>query len=650
MATPAETEVRGTVRGKPGGGWARHALRLRLLFTALLVAGSYVLALRKGAAYAFPAREYLLINGTAILLALPSLFRCLADMFRRARATADLLVWVIALAALGTGQWLEAAVVILISLLAEVLTQEAARQAQGISLSGLLGARRVTIRDGEGQKEIPLNELQKDQIVVVRQGQTIPVDGVVVSGQAEVHEAALTGESIYQVRVSGHRVLAGGITESGAIEIRAEKVGADTLLAQVDRLVHKALSKVSRRDSLMDRFARYYVGAVFVLGLVVFMVYGQVQHAREGLSTLEALRRALVVMLAVSPAALILAGPLTLYAGLLRAARRGILFKGVSVLETLARVSVLLLDKTGTLTYARPKVTSLATFGAGSEEDLLRSALMVEQHSGHPIAKAICEYATARHVAGSTPDKFHEFEGGGACAMKGDLYFKVGALWLMEDGREIPPEVNDWLARTQQQGYTAVLVADRTRILGGIALEDEIRGEAKTILQRIRQAGIKRLVMVTGDNRETAERVREAVGVDEVVADCMPDQKMVRLNGEKRRGLLVGMVGDGINDAPALAVADVGIAMSALGSDLAIEASDVALLNNDLNGLYDAVSISRQTVAAEKFSLALAIVANLVFLGLALFERITLLGGSVLQLAVLALVGLNALHVFARRT
>ncbi|HBA82614.1 MAG TPA: hypothetical protein DCZ95_00840 [Verrucomicrobia bacterium] len=626
-----------------------RGLYARLIAASLLLAGSLGLMYKTGAAYAFPSPLYVAVNGALLLLALPNLIRCFTSMLREARVSADLLVLVMAALAVGTGRWLEAGAMVFISLLAETLQAAATHRAlKELSFAGALESRRVLIKEGQDVREAAFQDVVKDQVVVVRQGQMIPVDGVVVAGKAEVMEASLTGESTYQVRVPGHRVLAGGIAESGSLEIRAEKVGAETMMAHVDGLVNQAIRRQTRRESFMDRFSRFYVSGVLILGVIVFMVYGQFMFANEAISSLEALRRALTIMLAVSPMGLVAAGPLAVYAGLLRAMRRGILFKGGDVLENLARVKILLLDKTGTLTYARPKVASVKSFG-GSEEALIDAALLVEQHSGHPIARAICEYGAQRQRRGEAADRFHEFEGGGACAVKGDELIKVGALWLMEDGREIGADVTAWLNEARAHGYTAVLVADKVRILGGFALEDAIREDARTVLQKLRQAGIRRLIMITGDSRETAERVQKSVGVDEVVAECMPDRKMLRLAEEKRRGQWVGMVGDGINDAPALAAADVGIAMSAMGSDMAIEAADVALMNNDLQGLYEAVVGSRQTVQTIKINLALALAVNLLLLGLALFDKVTLLSGAVLQIAVLLLVGANSAVLFFRR-
>jgi Cd2+/Zn2+-exporting ATPase len=627
-----------------------HALSARMILATSLLAISLGLYWKQGEAYGWSSGLYWALNGAVLLLAIPSLLRCLLALVREARVSADLLVWVLAGLAIGAGRLLEAAVIVVISLLADVLKAAAIRKViKALPSAGTMENRRVWIKDGTKIRECSLQDLQKGQVVVVRQGQMIPVDGIIVSGKAEVREVSLTGEATFQVRIPGHRVLAGGFAESGSLEIRTERIGRETLVAHVERLVRHALERQTEREGFMDRFTRYYVSAIFILGLLFFVVYGQFMFASERLSSSEALHRALLVMLAVSPVGLIVAGPLAICAGLLRAARRGILFKGGDVLENLSRVTTLLLDKTGTLTYARPQVAGIKVFGSCTEEELIDAALFVEQHSGHPIACAICEYGTRLNRNGDTPDKFHEFEGGGACATKGERWIKVGALWLMEDGRDIPAEVTAWMDDARAHGYSPVLVADRSRILGGFLMEDTVREEARSVLHKLREAGVRKFVLITGDHAETATRVQQAVGADQVAAECMPDQKMLRLAEEQRHGRWVGMVGDGINDAPALAAADVGIAMSAWGNDLAIEAADVALLKNDLNDLYRAYASSRQTVQTIKFSLWFSILSNLMLLALAVVGRIDLLQGALLQIVIVLIVGVHSFMLYFRK-
>ena len=627
---------------------ARHGLTIRLAGSTLFFAGSVFAALAVPDA---GAGLIALLLGGMFLFSLPAFVRCMAGLFRRGQVSPELMVWVIAAAALGMGRWIESSCVIFLSVFADALRLKTFQPSRfaGAHEERLL-ARRVTLREGESTREISLSEIQKDQVVVVHQGQMAPVDGMVVSGKAEVRDAALTGESTYQTRTEGQSILAGTIVESGSLDIRVVRAGKETLMASIDRLVNRALSHTGKANRFMDRFIKGYLFAVVILAVLVFALFGQHTFWSSDASPGASLRITLNVLLAACPIALVLAGPLTLYAGLLRAARHGVLFKGGDILEKLAAVRVLLLDKTGTLTYAQPKVSRLKAFRGFTEKQVLEAALFVERQSSHPIARAICEYAEGHgDLTVQGPDKFHEFEGGGACAVKGDYYIKVGALWLMEDGRELDDQVADWMAEVKGLGLSFVLVANRTRVLGGFILEDAIRENAGEVMTRLRQAGIHRLVMVTGDQARTAERVREAVGLDQAEAECMPDKKLVLIQNEKRQGHAVGMVGDGINDAPALAAADVGIAMGTHSSDLAVEAADVALINNDLQDLYLAVAISHGTSRFLRISAITAVTGNLLLVALSAFGIITtMVGGVLLQVVLLAVVALLAAALYVK--
>ena len=627
---------------------ARHGAALHLGASALLLAGSLAAEFTLGT-QARPVQAALL--GVLFALSLPAFSRCMAGLMKN-RISADLLVWIIAAAAAGMGRWLEATGVIFLSVLAELLRLKAFEPTRmaGANRDALL-ARLVTIREGDETRQISLSEVQKDQVVVVPQGQMVPVDGLVIAGTAETRDAALTGESTYQTRIAGHSILAGVMVESGSLDIQVVRAGKDTLLASVDRLVNRALRTNAQNNRFMDRFIRGYIIVAGSLALAVFAWYGQYKFFSEETSTPELMHTALAVLLAACPLALVLSGPLTIYAGLLRAARHGVLFKGGDILEKLASIRVLLLDKTGTLTYAKPRVSSLQAFTGFTGQEVVEAAVFVERQSNHPIARAICEYAAATFPEANVPKptKFLEFEGGGACAIKDDYYIKLGAAWLMEDGRELEQEVLDWMAGVRAQGLSFVLVANRTKILGGLVMEDALRENASSIMTGLRELGLERLIMVTGDNAQTARQVTEAVGLDEAVSECMPDTKLVRIQQERRQGFPVGMVGDGINDAPALAAADVGIAMGTQSSDLALEAADVALINNDLHDLYMAVAISKATVRFIRISAIAAVCGNLVLVGLSLAGVITLVGGVLLQVALLAGVALMSALLYVKR-
>ncbi|NCC52374.1 MAG: cation-translocating P-type ATPase [Spartobacteria bacterium] len=632
--------------------FVRQGITIRMILATCAVLLSIFL-FRTSTGYRFPNIPYLALNGLVVLLGYSAFWRAGVHLFaRKPKATVDLIVAVVAVCALAIGAWLEAAMVVFISIVAEVLENAALLRSQkGLSASSVLGARMALLKTDSGEKQVPVHDVQKGQVLIVKQGMMIPVDGVVTDGKGEIHEAAITGESSFRVRMKGDRVYAGGMVESGTVEMRAEKVGRETELARINRLVSRAARQRGGMDLIVDRFAGYFVILLLAVGAFVFAIYGQFEFtkAQTEMHPAEAFRLGLAIIIALCPFALILAAPMTTYAAVVRAARRGIVFKGGHIIERVARIQTLLMDKTGTLTYARPTVSSVKTFGGHPEEDVMQSAVFVEQRSNHPMAKAICEFCGQKQVQAEAPDRFHEFEGGGACATKGDRLIKVGALWLMEDGRDIPEEVRAWLTETAARGCTGVLVADNEQILGGFVFEDEVRKDALDTIRAIRKAGVRRLVMVTGDNPGVAERVQQKLELDEVLADCMPDTKLKQLDKEKRKYAVVGMVGDGINDAPALAAADVGIAMGAMGADTAIEAADVALLRNELSGLREIIVGSKQAVETMWFSIVITIFVNLVMGLLALLGHLPLFGTALVQMGMVLVVTAISMTILLRK-
>lgn len=595
-------------------------------------------------AYHWPEKFYILINGIILLIgAPPVILRALRQTFREGRLSTDLLLSCVILSAAVTGLWLEAAIVVLIASISDLLEQAAQRKVRGIGAGPLINVQMVHVRQGDDVVDVPVGDIQSGLILVVKEGETIPADGVITFGNAQVSEAALTGESSFNAKAEGDKVFAGGLVQHGSLEFKVDKAGDETLLAHVEKSVEKAARVRTDAEILADRLTAVLVPLILAAGLGVFLVgfYG------AKLDPMVALYRALAVVVVASPTAIVLAAPSAVWVGVRRAARKGIVFKSGRVLEQLARIRVLLVDKTGTLTVARPQVAEVKAFAPANETTVLEAAVFVENHSKHPLAKAIMEHAVAKQIRIEKPDKFIEFEGGGMCGIKGDKHIKVGALWLMEDGRDISDDVNQWIEATLDKGMTYVLIADKTHILGGIAFEDEIRPEAKQILARLRKKGLKRIIMMTGDNLKAANRIADELGFNEYVAECMPDTKLKRVQKEQDQGREVAMIGDGINDAPALAKADVGIAMGAMGSDLAVEASQVTLLHDNLHGLEDVFNASRRMVLNVKINITLACLIGLGLIVLAAMGHINILMGAIAQQVAAILIALNA-GLFAR--
>ncbi len=621
-----------------------------LVILALLIVSGTLYILQGAELYAWPAPLYIGINGLIILLGLPPvLYRAMRQTFGEGRLTTDLLMTVVIVCAAATGLLLEAALVVLIATVSEWLERTAHSKVGSLSQSFTIsGTHVVHVREGEKTVDRPLEEVAPGQTLVVNEGETVPADGHIAFGNAQVSEAAITGESSFHPKAEGDELFAGSVVQHGFVEMKIDKRGADTLLAQVEESVRKASRVRTDTEILVDRITAVLIPLILAAGLGVFLFHYLTAPDKTPEVLRAALRIAMTVVVVASPSALALAAPTSVWVGLRRAAHRGVLFLNGRILEQLAGIRTLLIDKTGTLTAGRPQVVDVCGFSGVSEQEVLEAALFVERHSDHPLAKTITAYGEDKVGATDKPDKFFEFEGGGACGIKGERHIKVGAMWLMEDGREFTDEMLKWIEESKEAGRTCVLVADKTRLLGGIAFEDSMRPEAKTVMQRLRKLGIKKMVMLTGDGAKAAHQIAVDLGMNEYVAECMPDTKLHRVKKEQDRAAGgVAMVGDGINDAPALAKADVGISMGAMGTDLAVAASQVTLLKDDLESLYDAFAVSRRLVTSIGVNIFLACTLGLVLVVLAAMGQINLLTGAILQQLIAIIIAVNA-GLFAR--
>jgi Zn2+/Cd2+-exporting ATPase len=623
----------------------------RVLGAFALLVLSWALYLQLGAeTYRWPHPVYGVVNGLIILLGAPTIiYRALRQTFTEGRLTTDLLMAIVIVSAAATTLLLEAALVVLIANIAEWLERTAQQKlAASTQQSAMIPDRVVHLKEGEDTRDIPLNQIKVGDVVVVHEGEMVPVDGAIQFGNAQVSEAAITGESSFNPKSEGDTVYAGSLVQHGFIEVVMEKSGNDTLIAHVEESVEKASRVRTDSEILINRITAILIPIILAVGFLAFMFTYLLAPEKNPELLQLAMLRAMTIIVVAAPTALALAAPTAVWVGLRRAAHQGVLFRNGKVLEQLAKVKTLLIDKTGTLTVARPHVAEVRGFAGKSEKEALEAALFVERKSTHPLAKTITAHAKDKVTVTDEPEKFFEFEGGGACAIKGDLYVKVGAQWLMDDGRDFPKEVTDWLDASKEKGFTCVLVAGREEFIGGIAFEDEMRGEAKSVIQRLRKMGVRKMVMLTGDNAKAAHRVAVDLGMNEYVAECMPDTKLRRVEKEQSESVKgVAMVGDGINDAPALAKADVGISMGAMGTDLAKAASHVTLLRDSLEGLHDAFAISKRLVTSITLNITIVLVLGTALIVLAAMGHIGLLAGAILQQAIALVIAINA-GLFAR--
>src|SRR5690554_942784 len=496
----------------------------------------------------------------------------------------ELLVTVAAVGALVIGEFWESAAVTFLFMFGAWLEVRTMGQTRG-ALKELLDAAPATatvLRNGE-PAEIPAHEVQPGEIVLVKAGQRIPVDGEVTEGTAAVSEAAITGEPMPAEKAPGSHVHAGTIAENGLLRIRATNVGADTTLARIIQRVEEAQDEKAPSQRMIERFAQWYTPSIIGLAVLTF-------------AFTQDIRLALTLLVVGCPGALVISTPVSIVAGIGRAARSGILIKGGQHLESAGRIDTLALDKTGTLTEGKPRLATVIALAGTGEDELLRLAATAEAGSDHPLGRPIVE-AGRKQGPLPTPEALDEHAGMGISARIEGHDVAAGNRRLMEKlGIPLGAEAEAGLERLLKAGQTPILVAADGRLIGLLGMSDMAREGAKDALARLREIGIKRVVMLTGDQEGAAQAIAREVGIDEVHAGLMPEDKLDLIRKMKEEGAHVAMVGDGINDAPALAAADTSIAMGAAGSDVAIETAEIALLNYDFRKIPDAMAISRAII------------------------------------------------------
>jgi Cd2+/Zn2+-exporting ATPase len=473
----------------------------------------------------------------------------------------------------------------------------------------------------------------------VREGERIPVDGIVRGGSAAVNQAPVTGESMPVDKTAGDEVYIGTLAESGALIVEATRVGEETTLARIARIVEAAQQREAPIQRALDRLAGWLVPVMLALAVVVFFVTGDV-------------KRAITVLIVACPCALVLATPTAVMAAIARAARAGVLIKGGQHLEAAARLHTIVFDKTGTLTHGLPEVAHVQRFCEHSEAELVEMAAVAEKMSAHPVARAIARKAEALGVSADDPTRFEAHHGRGVVAEHNGQKLVVGQRALMDEHEvELGEDFGAHIDEHHQRGHTTIVVAHDGKICGTICVSDTVRDRADESIRALRDLGIEKVVMLTGDNRRVAMQIAGALGLDEVKAEVLPEQKAQHIESLQAgaRGRGVAMVGDGVNDAPALAVADVGIAMGVTGTDVAHEAADIALMVDDLSKIAFAVGLSRQALRVIKQGLWFALAYNILMVAAASTGHLHMIGGAIAHQTSSVLVILNAMRLLRYR-
>jgi len=536
---------------------------------------------------------------------------------KRMRPDMNLLMVVAVIGAVAIGQWLEAATVAFLfalSLTLEAWSVGRARRAVAALLALTPPEARLLHPDGREETVSP------DKVPVggrfrVRPGDRIPLDGRVAEGAGSVDQSPITGESIPVPKAPGDEVFAGTINGEGSLAVESTKPVSDTTLARITRMVGEAQSRRAPSEQWVESFARYYTPTVMVLALAVLiippLIFGEPWE--------EWLYRALVLLVIACPCALVISTPVSIVAALAAAARNGVLIKGGVYVEAPARLKAIAMDKTGTLTLGRPEVVEVVALAEHTQEELLERAAALESQSTHPLAHAILAYSKAKGIAVPPLDEFRILAGKGAAGrVRGTEYWLGSHRYLEERGQETP-EVHARLEALSAAGRAIVVVGNDRHVCGFIALADTVRPEARQAVADLRVAGVEHIVMLTGDNRGTAEAIARETGVDEVYADLLPADKVTKVEEMVAKYGTVAMIGDGVNDAPAMGRATIGLAMGAIGTDAAIETADIALMSDDLAKLPWLVRHSRKALAIIRQNIAFALGVKAVFVVLTLF-------------------------------
>ena len=621
----------------------------------MLLAGAMAHAIRSGFRAAFleegaAAEPQMLAISLYVLSIVAGVWTVLPKAwgaFKRFRPDMNLLMVVAVVGAVAIGQWMEAATVAFLfalSLTLEAWSVGRARRAVAALMN--LAPPEVRLLQADDREEV----VPPDQVPVgakfrVRPGDRIPLDGRVVEGMGGVDQSPITGESVPVPKTTGDEVFAGTINGDAALIIESTKPSSDTTLARITRMVGEAQSRRAPSEQWVERFAKYYTPAVMALAAAVLVI----PPLAFGEPWSVWLYRALVLLVIACPCALVISTPVSIVAALAAAARNGVLIKGGVFVEAPARLKAIAMDKTGTLTLGKPAVTEVVPLNGHTEEELLERVAALEAQSTHPLAHAILEYAKQRNIVLLPVDGFRILPGKGAEGrFRGKLYW-VGSHRYLEERRQETPDVHERLELLSRSGRAVVVVGNEEHVCGFIALADTVRPEAKQAIADLREAGVEHLVMLTGDNRGTAEAIARETGVDEIHSELLPADKVSKVEELVAKYGTVAMIGDGVNDAPAMGRATIGLAMGAIGTDAAIETADIALMSDDLSKLPWLIRHSRRALGIIRQNIAFALGVKAVFMVLTLFGFASMWSAVAADSGATLLVVFNALRLLRTR-
>lgn len=569
----------------------------------------------------------------AVLAGIPIAIKAIQSLRMKAFSI-DLLVTIAVVGAMIIGEYTEAAVVSFLFLFGDYLEGRTLMKTRASlkSLMDMAPLEATVLKDGI-RITIPADEVQVGDHVIVQPGGRIPVDGKVISGQSLINQAAITGESVPVSKAKGDQVFSSTVSDNGYLEILAEKVSEDTTFSKIIELVEEAQEVKAKTQKFMERFAAYYTPGIIILSVLV------------GLIT-QNIHLALTFLVIACPGALVISVPVSIVAGIGNGAKNGILIKGGDKMENLAKVNAIVFDKTGTLTKGKPEVTDIKAYGVSTDE-LLQLAAEVEVTSEHHLGKTIVKKAEEKglHLV-RQPSNVEIIKGHGLQAILDTKQIYIGNRSGAEKfGIAIDAEANEYMLQQQKNGNTSVFIARDKEVIGIISIADQVREEAPATMAQLRSAGIDDLMMLTGDNELVAQKVAHQLGIDNVYSELLPEDKVSKISELKTSGRKVAMIGDGINDAPAIATADVGIAMGGTATDVTMQTADIILMSDKLDKLPYAIQLSKSTIRNMKQNTYFALTTVALLLVGVLTDNIHLASGMLIHEISVILVILNAVRL-----
>lgn len=568
---------------------------------------------------------------------------------RRLRPDMNLLMTIAVVGAAAIGEWFEAATVAFLfalSLVLESWSVARARRAVAALMALTPPKARILCPKDHCEELVDVAQVAVGTTVIVKPGEKFPLDGTIAKGNTTVDQSPITGESMPVSKEMGDTVYAGTINRYGAVEFVSTKPAGDTTLAHIIRLVGEAQSRRAPSEQWVDTFARYYTPIVMALAVGVALIPPLFLNG----SWSSWFYQSLVLLVIACPCALVISTPVSIVSALTSAARHGVLIKGGLYVEVPGRIRAIALDKTGTLTEGKPAVVRVLPWSGHTERELLEIAAAIEARSEHPLAHAIVTHAASLGITPKPADDFQALKGKGATAVLNGQAVWIGSHRYLEERAQEDPQMHDTLEELAQSSTSAVVIGNDHHVCGVIAVADRVRPQSRAAVTALREAGIRHIVMLTGDNQGTAQAIAGQTGVDEVRAELLPEDKVKVVEELVARHGTVAMVGDGVNDAPAMARASLGIAMGAVGTDAAIETADIALMSDDLSRLPWLIRHSRRTLQIVRQNIALSLGVKALFMALALTGHASLWAAIAADMGVSLLVVGNALRLLVNET